>query len=95
MYLPAFQAYSIICATAIKKTLVATERGRADVQGKRRLWHKKQKLMKLEPHRLVFIDETGTKTNMTRMYCRSLKGERLTADAPYGHWQNQTFIAGL
>ena len=98
MYLPAFQAYSIICAnsvTAIKKTLVATERGRADVQGKRRLWHKKQKLMKLEPHRLVFIDETGTKTNMTRMYGRSLKGERLTADAPYGHWQNQTFIAGL
>ena len=69
-----------------KKTLVATERGRADVRHKRNLWHKKQKLMKLEPHRLVFIDETSTKTNMARMYGRSLKGTRLEADAPYGHW---------
>ena len=51
--------------------------------------------MRLEPHRLVFIDETGTKTNMTRMYGRALKGERLIADAPYGHWKTQTFIAGL
>ena len=52
---------------------------------KRCLWHKKQKLMRLEPHRLVFIDETSTKTNMTRMYGRSLKGTRLAADVPYGH----------
>lgn len=51
--------------------------------------------MRLEPHRLVFIDETSTKTNMTRMYGRAPKGERLIADAPYGHWINQTFIAGL
>ena len=51
--------------------------------------------MKLEPHRLVFIDETSTKTNMTRMYGRSPKGVRLEADAPYGHWKTQTFIAGL
>lgn len=32
---------------------------------------------------------------MTRMYGRSLRGTRLEADAPYGHWKNQTFIAGL
>jgi len=51
--------------------------------------------MKLEPHRLVFIDETSTKTNMTRLYGRSPKGTRLEADAPYGHWKTQTFIAGL
>lgn len=51
--------------------------------------------MKLEPHRLVFIDETGTKTNMTRMYGRAPKGERLTSDVPFGHWKTQTFIAGL
>lgn len=51
--------------------------------------------MKLEPHRLVFIDETSTKTNMTRLYGRSPKGTRLEADTPYGHWKTQTFIAGL
>ncbi len=51
--------------------------------------------MRLEPHRLVFIDETSTKTNMTRLYGRAPRGERLIADAPYGHWKTQTFIAGL
>jgi len=51
--------------------------------------------MRTEPYRLVFIDETSTKTNMTRMYGRSPKGKRLEAEAPYGHWKTQTFIAGL
>ena len=62
------------------------------MEHKREIWHKKQKLMKLEPHRLVFIDETST---MTRIYGRSVKGTRLEADAPYGHWKTQVFIAGL
>lgn len=51
--------------------------------------------MRIEPYRLVFIDETSTKTNMTRMYGRSPKGTRLEADVPFGHWKTQTFIAGL
>ena len=80
MYLPAFQAYSIICAnsvTAIKKTLVATERGRADVQGKRRLWHKKQKLMKLEPHRCPIPDDHIAPSRSALFLARSvLRGIR-------------------
>lgn len=51
--------------------------------------------MKLEPNSPVFIDETSTKTNMTRQYGASSKGQRLDADVPYGHWKTQTFIAGL
>jgi transposase len=51
--------------------------------------------MRLEPHRLVFLDETGTTTKMTRLRGRSLKGQRLPAKAPFGHWKTQTFIAGL
>lgn len=51
--------------------------------------------MRLEPHRLVFIDETGTTTKMTRLYGRCLKGKRLKSKAPFGHWKTQTFIAGL
>ena len=51
--------------------------------------------MKLEPHRLVCIDETSTKTNMTRICGRSVKGTWLEADAPYGHCKTPTFIAGL
>ncbi len=51
--------------------------------------------MRLEPHRLVFIDETSLTTKMTRLRGRSRCGDRLEADAPFGHWCTQTFIAGL
>ncbi len=51
--------------------------------------------MRLEPHRLVFVDETGTTTKMTRLRGRARKGERVKASAPFGHWATQTFIAAL
>jgi transposase len=51
--------------------------------------------MRLQPERLVFVDETSVKTNMTPLRGRSLRGERLLADAPFGKWRTQTFIAGL
>jgi transposase len=51
--------------------------------------------MRLERERLVFIDETGTTTKMTRLRGRSLKGQRLRSKAPFGHWKTQTFVAGL
>ena len=59
-------------------------------------WHtKRQPRMRQEPHRLVFLDETGTSTKMTRLRGRCLKGQRLYARAPFGHWLTQTFVAGL
>jgi len=48
-----------------------------------------------QPHRLVFIDETAVKTNLTRPRGRAAKGKRLNATAPFGKWRTQTFIAGL
>ena len=51
--------------------------------------------MRQEPHRLVFIDETSVKTNLTRLHGRAHKGERLYGAAPFGKWRTQTFIAGL
>lgn len=51
--------------------------------------------MAREPHRLVFIDETSVNTKMVRLRGRSLRGTRLKATAPFGHWKTQTFIAGL
>jgi len=51
--------------------------------------------MRIEPGRLVFIDETGTTTRMTRLRGRARRGSRLEAAAPFGHWMTQTFIAGL
>jgi len=49
----------------------------------------------LDPAQLVFLDETWAKTNMTRRYGRALKGERLIARVPHGHWKTTTFLAAL
>lgn len=49
----------------------------------------------LDPERLVFIDETWVKTNMTRMRGRAPLGERLIASVPHGHWKTTTFLAAL
>lgn len=45
--------------------------------------------------RLVFIDESGAKTNMTRLFGRIEGGARLHAHAPGGHWNTTTMIAAL
>jgi transposase len=45
--------------------------------------------------KLVFLDETGASTNMTRTRGRAPKGERCVASVPHGHWKTTTFIAGL
>jgi transposase len=49
----------------------------------------------MDPARFVFLDETGTATNMTRRYGRTLSGTRLVAAVPHGHWRTTTFVAGL
>ena len=79
--------------TAIKKTAHGAEQERPDVAAKRRHWRNWQTWLK--PERLVFIDETGAKANMARLRGRSLKGQRLTAAIPWGHWKTTTFVAGL
>jgi transposase len=45
--------------------------------------------------KLVFLDETGLNTKMSRLYGRSPRGERCIASVPHGHWQSSTFIAAL
>jgi len=45
--------------------------------------------------RLVFIDETWTKTNMTPLRGWCTRGDRLRAKAPFGRWTTMTFIAAL
>ncbi len=50
---------------------------------------------RIDPARLVFIDETWTKTNMTRRYGWAPRGQRLVAKVPHGHWKTATFLAAL
>jgi transposase len=50
---------------------------------------------RLDPTRLVFIDETWAKTNMTRTHGRCARGRRLVAKVPHGRWRTLTFLAAL
>jgi transposase len=50
---------------------------------------------RLDPARLVFIDETWAKTNMTRLRGWAPCGRRLLAKVPQGHWRTLTFLAAL
>ncbi len=49
----------------------------------------------LNPGQLVFVDETWARTDMTPLRGWSLKGQRLMAKVPGGHWATTTFTAGL
>jgi transposase len=49
----------------------------------------------LDLNHLVFIDETGVSTNLTRRYGRALCGTRLIAKVPHGHWQTTPVVAAL
>ena len=60
---------------------------------KRERWRRHQ--ARLDPRRLVFIDETWAKTNMTRTHGRCARGRRLVAKVPHGHWKTLTFLAAL
>jgi hypothetical protein len=73
--------------------LIASERDRPDVAQRRAEWRVGQG--GLDPERLVFIDETWAKTNMTRPWGRAQRGTRLVAKVPHGHWKTTTFLAAL
>jgi transposase len=76
-----------------KKSLRASEQDRPDVARRRERWKARQAAV--DPARLVFIDETWAKTNMTRTHGRCARGERLLAKAPFGKWRTLTFLAAL
>ena len=73
--------------------MIATERERGDVALTRWLWHRDQKT--IDPRQLVFVDETGTATNMAPLYGWGPKGKRLIGSVSNGHWKRTTFVGGL
>lgn len=59
----------------------------------RKEWEENQETLDIT--KLVFLDETGVSTNMTRTRGRAPKGKRCVSSVPYGHWKTNTFIAAL
>ncbi len=41
------------------------------------------------------MDESGAKTNLTRLRGRAQRGQRVHASCPHGHWQTTTMIGAL
>jgi len=80
-------------ASLLKKTIHAAAQDRPDVAERRKDWKTSRK--QLDARRLIFIDETWAKTNMTRIRGRAPKGDRLLAKIPHGHWKTTTLIAAL
>jgi len=78
--------------TRKKKTVHADERDSPDVQAKRAAFD--QRMATVDPAHLVFVDEMGANTAMTRTYGRAPAGERVDATAP-GQWGNVTLIVGM
>jgi transposase len=77
----------------IKKTLRASEQERPDIRQRREAWIAQQD--GLDIRRLVFVDESGAKTNMTRLRGRALNGARVMDRAPHGHWCTTTMIGSM
>jgi transposase len=63
------------------------------VARRRAQWTKYQD--RVEPERLVFIDETWTRTDMAPLRGWASRGHRLTAKVPHGRWKTMTFLAAL
>jgi hypothetical protein len=70
----AISASFVILNSPLKKSLHAAEQDRPDVAAALRAWFKMQ--TRLDPRRLVFIDETSASTNMTR---RTVEGHAVNA----------------
>jgi transposase len=75
-----------------KKIPRACEQDRPDVQEQRREFS--AKLAGVDPRRLVFVDESGATTAMTRTYGRAPVGQRVYTDTP-GRWESITMTCGL
>lgn len=72
----------------------AAERNRPDVAAARDRW-RDEVAPPLDPHRVVFVDETAANTTMDRRSGYAPKGEPVVGSVPHGHYKSLTFAAAL
>jgi transposase len=86
---PAAEARS----TAQKKSLHASER---DTEANRKQREEfLARIATIPPERLIFLDESGVTTSMTRLYARNAAGERICESTPGGHWKILTILGAI
>lgn len=72
---------------------MAGERDRPDITRRRAQWIRYQG--RIDPSRLVFIDETWTRTDMAPLRGWAPLGRRLPGKVPHGRWNTATFLAAM
>src|SRR6476661_3449587 len=80
-------------AGAKKKSLHATERDTPRVKKLRRAWCRAA--AQIDPCKLVFVDESGVNTAMTRTRGRAPKGQRVHGAVPNGDWKTVTMLGAI
>lgn len=79
-----------------KKTLHATERDRTDIAEKRKWWKNwQEKMWDTTMEKLVFLDESGVNTNLTRLYGRAYGKERAADAVPLNKPKNRTILSSI
>jgi len=79
--------------TAQKKSLHAQER---DTEANRQRREEFVAKIRATPsERLIFLDESGVTTAMTRLYARRPDGRRIHEATPGGHWKIMTILAAM
>ncbi len=78
---------------SFKKNRVRAERKRPALARFRARWQAYQG--RIDPRRLVFLDETWIETNMAPLRGWGPRCKRLLAHVPYKRWKTMTFIAAL
>jgi transposase len=80
-------------AVAKKKSLKASEQARPDVIEARAAFIEQIKNVPLQD--IVVIDESYATTQFTRLRGRCLRGVRLRASVPHGHWKLLTILVAM
>jgi transposase len=80
-------------AAVEKKSLHASERDTEANQLKRQQYI--ERIRATPPERLIFLDESGVTTSMTRLRGRCLGGRRIQEATPGGHWKIMTLLGAM
>jgi transposase len=78
---------------AEKKSLHATERDTAENRTRREVFL--NRLRSIAPEQLIYLDESGVSTQMTRRYARAPRGVRVAETVPEGNWKMLTILGAM
>jgi transposase len=76
-----------------KKSLHAAEQDTEAGRRQRAKWW--EQMGRIEAERLIFLDESGVTTEMTRRYGRALGSARVQEGTPAGHWKTLTVLGAV